>query len=117
MNKSDPAASHRAILRDVDQWLAAKFGPVFTWGQIRDCIRHSEEFSDWIKDYLVGCADRMLSDKARLSKDASKELSWIFGFSGIRGGLGPFRALIRTSFRALDPPRERARGCLGQSQR
>ena len=94
MNKSEPA-SHRAILRDVDQWLAAKFGPVFTWGQIRDCIRHNEEFSDWIKDYLVGCADRMLSDKARLSKDASKELSWIFGFSGIKGGLDPFRELLR----------------------
>jgi len=95
MNKSEPAASHRAIERDVDEWLAAKFGPVFTWGQIRDCIRHNEEFSDWIKDYLVGCADRMLSDKARLSKDASKELSRIFGFSGIKGGLDPFRALHR----------------------
>ena len=94
MNKSEPA-SHRAILRDVDQRLAAKFGPVFIWGQIRDCIRHNEEFPDYAKDYLVGCADRMLSDKARQSKDARKELPWIFGFLGIKGGLDPFRALHR----------------------
>ena len=100
MNKSEPAASHRAIERDVDEWLAAKFGPVFTWGQIRDCIRHNEEFSDWIKDYLVGCADRMLSDKARLSKDARKELPWIFGFLGIKGGLDPFRTLHRDRLKA-----------------
>jgi len=85
MNKWGPAASRRENERVVDQWLAAKFGPVFTWGQIRDCIRHNEEFSDWIKDYLVGCADRMLSDKARLSKDASKESH---GFSDSRGSRG-----------------------------
>jgi hypothetical protein len=95
MNKSEPAALRRAILRVVDEWLAAKFGPVFTWGQIRDCIRHNEELSDWIKEYLVGCADRMLSVRARQSKDTRKELPWIFGFSGIKGGLDPFQALYR----------------------
>jgi hypothetical protein len=95
MNKSEPAASHRAILRIVDEWLGAKFGPVFTWGQIRDCIRNNKEFPDYAKDYLVGCADRMLSDRARLSKDARKELPWIFGFLGVKGGLDPFRALHR----------------------
>jgi hypothetical protein len=99
MNKSERAPSHRAILRDVDEWLAAKFGPVFTWGQIRDCIRRNEEFPDYAKDYLVGCADRMLSDRARLSKDARKELPRIFGFLGIKGGLDPFRALHRDRLR------------------
>ena len=85
MNKSEPAASHRATERDLDQWHAAKYGPFFTWGAIKDCIRDNKEFPDCVKDYLVGCADRMHSDRARLSKDASKESH---GFSDSRGSRG-----------------------------
>jgi hypothetical protein len=94
---------NRPALRPLDLELlrkqATKYGPVFTWTAIRDCIKHKREFPDWINDYLVGCTDRMLSDQARLSKDARQELSWIFEFSGYKEALDPMRQITRKVLR------------------
>jgi len=96
MNKSAPAALSNLELL---QKAAAQCGPFFTWVAIKDCIKDKKEFPEWIHGYLVGCADRMLSDRARLTRDVRQELPWIFGFSGIKGGLNPLQELLRETLK------------------
>jgi hypothetical protein len=83
------------------QQKAANYGPVLTWMAIRDCIKHSKPLPDWINAYLVGCTDRMLSDRAKLTEDARNELPWIFGFSGYKGALDPLRDLNREEWKGI----------------
>ena len=99
------------------QELAATHGPYFTWEAIQDCIKHGEEFPQWVKDYLRQCADRMMSDhgedhtdkakrarsgKAKRTADSRKRLLWIFDFPkqtkpGPGSRLDPMRSLLEAT--------------------
>jgi hypothetical protein len=59
--------------------------PYYAWSAIEICTKHKKPLPTWVVDYLAGCAERMLSDKATKSKDLRKILPSILGFPAKRG--------------------------------
>jgi hypothetical protein len=61
-------------------FFAQSGNPVHVWEAIAVCIKHEREFPDWVVGYLGGCAERMLSDKARKVHDLRAVLRWVLDF-------------------------------------
>jgi hypothetical protein len=54
--------------------------PYFAWLAIEVCVKHGKEIPDWLRRYLLQCAERMQSDAAK--KHGLREvLPWVFDFS------------------------------------
>ena len=66
------------------EWMRTK-NPYWAWSAIDFCESNDVEYPAWVKDYLAGCARRMLSDGARETSDLRKSLPAILGFSLERG--------------------------------
>jgi hypothetical protein len=77
MNKPDLNNQLEALRK-----LAANRSPYYAWKAIETCIKRKKEFPEWVKEYLVGCAERMQSDRAARAGDTRKQLSWIFEREG-----------------------------------
>jgi hypothetical protein len=55
--------------------------PYYAWLTIELCIKHEKEFPNWLRRYLLQCAERMQSGDAKKTGDLRKVLPWVFGFS------------------------------------
>jgi succinate dehydrogenase flavin-adding protein (antitoxin of CptAB toxin-antitoxin module) len=77
--------SYRTLFEHTDN-------PLYAWHAIQDCIKEKEEFPDWVLAYLLECAERVQTDKAKQTTDVRAVLPWIFGF--VRNGKpGPGKLL------------------------
>jgi hypothetical protein len=52
-------------------------------------MKAKKPFPDWVAAYLAECANRMLSDIAKKTRDLRKVLPWILGFPRKRGPGNP----------------------------
>jgi hypothetical protein len=59
----------------------ASGNPFYLWLAVEVCIKHEEEFPNWLRLYLLQCAERMQSDDAKTTGDLRKVLPWVFDFS------------------------------------
>ena len=58
----------------------ASGNPLYLWLAVEICIMLDKEFPNWLRRYLLQCAERMQSGKAKKG-DLRKVLPWIFDFS------------------------------------
>ena len=63
--------------------------PYWAWYAIDICIKAKIPFPDWLTAYLSQCADRMLSDEAKETRDLRKVLPWILDFPKKHGPGNP----------------------------
>jgi hypothetical protein len=66
--------------------------PYYVWRAISVCVENKKAFPAWALTYLLGCAGRATSEKAKQASDLRKILPWIFGFTK-DGKLGPGKLL------------------------
>jgi hypothetical protein len=58
--------------------------PAYAWGAIDLCFKSNTAFPDWLYAYLVQCAQRMQSQRAKTAREVRDVLPWILGFDGLR---------------------------------
>jgi len=66
-------------------WWEKDGNPYHVWHAIYTCGQYQREFPEWVRDYLVACAHRMLLPKAVKQKDFRDALRWVMGFPAKRG--------------------------------
>jgi hypothetical protein len=61
--------------------------PYYAWEAIQACTeeRPFRRLPDWLMAYLSECAERMLSSKAKRTRDLGRVLPWVLGFPITRG--------------------------------
>jgi hypothetical protein len=62
--------------------------PFWVWEQIAVCGYTGSDFPDWVRTYLVQCAERMTSPDAPRARDLRKALPGILGFPKNNRGAG-----------------------------
>src|SRR6478735_10412316 len=60
--------------------LIASGNSYYAWLAIEVCVKHEKEFPNWLRLYLLQCAERIQSDNAKKG-DLRKLLPWVFGFA------------------------------------
>jgi hypothetical protein len=98
LTKRERAALDRHVALDLriekalESWekLAPRY-PVHYWLAINVCIREQYQFPDWVMAYLGQCAQRVLSDRTKQTKNERKTLRWILGFP--KKGMGSKKPL------------------------
>jgi len=76
-----------SLPHDRAQWEETR-NPYYVWEAIKTCGEHKREFPDWVRDYLIACAKRMLSPESARSKDYRTVLPSILGFAHAKRGPG-----------------------------
>jgi ABC-type oligopeptide transport system ATPase subunit len=77
--------------------------PYFAWLAIEVCVKHEKEIPDWLRCYLLQCAERMQSDAAK-KRGLREALPWVFDFSKKAGPgnlLDPYRDSWERSMLAI----------------
>jgi hypothetical protein len=72
---------------------AGTTNPYYAWLAIEVCVKQKKEIPDWLRRYLLQCAERMQSDAAK-RRGLREVLPWVFDFSKKAGPgnlLDPYR--------------------------
>jgi hypothetical protein len=87
-SQPSPEALAREIVKDDPDFIIegarAEFAdttnPYYAWLAVEVCVKHKKEIPDWLRDYLLRCAERMQSDASK-RRGLREVLPWVFGFS------------------------------------